>query len=100
MSDLLIGTSGYDYPEWKGIIYSEDLKRKDFLIFYATQFNALELNNTFYDTLTFYNGPMKQEMGVFLLDFLVLIIIKGVVISIIASSSSENKNYSGYHGGI
>lgn len=34
------------------------------------------------------------------MDFLVLIILIGVVISIIASSSSENKNYSGYHGGI
>ena len=48
MSDLLIGTSGYDYPEWKGIFYPQDLKRKDFLSYYATQFNALELNNTFY----------------------------------------------------
>ena len=48
MPDLLIGTSGYDYPEWKGVFYPEDLKRKDFLIFYATLFNALELNNTFY----------------------------------------------------
>lgn len=52
MSDLLIGTSGYDYPEWKGVFYPEDLKRKDFLIFYATQFNALELNNTFYNMPT------------------------------------------------
>ena len=47
-SPLLIGTSGYDYPEWKGVFYPEDLKRKDFLSYYATQFNALELNNTFY----------------------------------------------------
>lgn len=52
MPDLLIGTSGYDYPEWKGVFYPEDLKRKDFLIFYATQFNALELNNTFYNMPT------------------------------------------------
>ena len=52
MTDLLIGTSGYDYPEWKGVFYLEDLKRKDFLIFYATQFNALELNNTFYNMPT------------------------------------------------
>lgn len=34
------------------------------------------------------------------IGFLVLIILIGVVISIIASSSSGNKNYSGYHGGI
>lgn len=52
MPELLIGTSGYDYPEWKGVFYPEDLKRKDFLSFYATQFNALELNNTFYNMPT------------------------------------------------
>lgn len=52
MTDLLIGTSGYDYPEWKGVFYPADLKRKDFLSFYATQFNALELNNTFYNMPT------------------------------------------------
>ena len=52
MLDLLIGTSGYDYPEWKGVFYPEDLKRKDFLSYYATQFNALELNNTFYNMPT------------------------------------------------
>jgi len=49
MPELLIGTSGYDYPEWKGVFYPLDLKRKDFLSYYATQFNALELNNTFYN---------------------------------------------------
>lgn len=52
MSDLLIGTSGYDYPEWKGVFYPQDLKRKDFLSYYATKFNALELNNTFYNMPT------------------------------------------------
>lgn len=49
MSQLLIGTSGYDYPEWKGVFYPTDLPRKDFLSYYATQFNALEINNTFYN---------------------------------------------------
>ena len=49
---ILIGTSGYDYPEWKGVFYPENLKRKDFLAYYATQFNALELNNTFYSMPT------------------------------------------------
>ena len=52
MSSLLIGTSGYDYPEWKGVFYPQELKRKDFLRYYATQFNALELNNTFYNMPT------------------------------------------------
>ena len=52
MSKLLIGTSGYDYPEWRGVFYPDSLKRKDFLTYYATVFNALELNNTFYNMPT------------------------------------------------
>jgi uncharacterized protein YecE (DUF72 family) len=48
MDSVLIGTSGYDYPAWKGIFYPPELKRKEFLEYYATQFNALEINNTFY----------------------------------------------------
>ena len=55
-TDILIGTSGYDYPEWKGVFYPETLNRKDFLSYYATRFNALELNNTFY------NMPTAQRM--------------------------------------
>ena len=52
MSITLIGTSGYDYPEWKGVFYPGEIKRADFLAYYATQFNALELNNTFYNMPT------------------------------------------------
>ena len=52
MSGILIGTSGYDYPEWKGVFYPPEIKRADFLSYYATQFNAVELNNTFYNMPT------------------------------------------------
>lgn len=52
MKDILIGTSGYDYPEWKGVFYPPEVKRADFLSYYSTQFNALELNNTFYNMPT------------------------------------------------
>ena len=52
MAEILIGTSGYDYPEWKGVFYPPEIKRADFLSYYATQFNALELNNTFYNMPT------------------------------------------------
>lgn len=52
MNNILIGTCGYDYPEWKGVFYPQDLKRKDFLSYYASLFNALELNNTFYNMPT------------------------------------------------
>ena len=53
MNKILIGTSGYDYPEWKGVFYPEKIARKDFLLYYSTKFNALELNSTFYSMPTF-----------------------------------------------
>jgi uncharacterized protein YecE (DUF72 family) len=48
MGKLLIGTSGYDYPEWKPDFYPAKTSRAKFLEYYATQFNALELNGTYY----------------------------------------------------
>jgi len=48
MGELLIGTSGYDYKEWKGGFYPEKLAQAKFLEYYATQFNSLELNGTYY----------------------------------------------------
>ena len=48
MGKLLIGTSGYDYPEWKPIFYPEKTARAKFLEYYSTQFNSLELNGTYY----------------------------------------------------
>jgi uncharacterized protein YecE (DUF72 family) len=46
--DLRIGTSGYDYPEWRGVFYPEALARRDFPAFYAERFAAVELNFSFY----------------------------------------------------
>jgi uncharacterized protein YecE (DUF72 family) len=45
---LLTGTSGFAYKEWKGPFYPPKLPAKDMLAFYATQFPAVEINNTFY----------------------------------------------------
>ena len=52
MAPILVGTSGYDYPEWKGVFYPPEIKRADFLAYYATKFNAVELNSTFYNMPT------------------------------------------------
>ena len=52
LPQILIGTSGYDYPEWKSVFYPPELKRADFLPYYSTQFNAVELNSTFYNMPT------------------------------------------------
>jgi len=48
MENLLIGTSGYDHKEWKGLFYPKTVKHADYLSYYATQFNSLELNGTYY----------------------------------------------------
>lgn len=48
MGQAYFGTSGFDYPEWKPAFYPADLKRKEFLRYYATRLRSVELNNTFY----------------------------------------------------
>ncbi|WP_009961762.1 DUF72 domain-containing protein [Verrucomicrobium spinosum] len=42
-----IGTSGFQYPEWKGKFYPEDLSKAKMLTYYASQFNSTEINYTF-----------------------------------------------------
>lgn len=45
---VLVGTSGYNYPEWKGSFYPADLPASKFLPFYASRFPTVEINYTFY----------------------------------------------------
>ena len=45
---ILIGTSGYNYPEWKGSFYPADLPAAKMLPYYASQFSTVEINYTFY----------------------------------------------------
>lgn len=44
---LYVGTSGWGYPTWKPVFYPDKTKQKDFLRYYATQLNAVEVNYTF-----------------------------------------------------
>ena len=46
--NVLVGTSGYSYKEWKGGFYPPELKDADMLRFYAERFSTVEINNTFY----------------------------------------------------
>jgi uncharacterized protein YecE (DUF72 family) len=46
--EVLAGTSGFSYKEWKGSFYPEDLPNGEMLAFYATRLPAVEINNTFY----------------------------------------------------
>jgi len=43
-----IGTSGFQYDDWREILYPRDLPRKQFLERYAEEFDAVELNFTYY----------------------------------------------------
>lgn len=48
MAKLYIGTSGYSYKEWRGQFYPKGVAQKDWLAYYATHYNAVEVNATFY----------------------------------------------------
>lgn len=45
---ILVGTSGYNYPEWKGSFYPADLAAAKMLPYYASKFRTVEINYTFY----------------------------------------------------
>jgi len=45
---VLVGTSGYSYKEWKGTFYPPDLKAAGMLSYYAERLSTVEINNTFY----------------------------------------------------
>jgi uncharacterized protein YecE (DUF72 family) len=44
---LYVGTSGWAYSIWKPEFYPKDVSAKNFLKFYATKLNAVEVNYTF-----------------------------------------------------
>ena len=50
MSPVRIGTSGWIYDRWRGPFYPEDVPKKRWLEWYATQFSATEINGSFYRT--------------------------------------------------
>jgi uncharacterized protein YecE (DUF72 family) len=45
---VLVGTSGYNYPEWRGTFYPEKFSTNKMLPFYAERFPTVEINYTFY----------------------------------------------------
>ncbi len=42
------GTSGYQYDHWRGSFYPEELPRSSWFEHYASVFDTVEINNTFY----------------------------------------------------
>jgi uncharacterized protein YecE (DUF72 family) len=45
---ILLGTSGYSYPDWYGVFYPPGLERAKQLDYYVRQFNTVEVNSTYY----------------------------------------------------
>ena len=43
-----IGTSGWQYDDWRGTFYPDDLPQRKWLEFYASHFRTVEVNNSFY----------------------------------------------------
>ena len=49
---IWVGTSGYNYPEWRGTFYPEKFPAAKMLPYYAERFPTVEINYTFYRTPT------------------------------------------------
>lgn len=46
---VYIGTSGWSYPHWaKGVFYPKSVPAQDWLTYYSSIFNTVEVNSTFY----------------------------------------------------
>jgi uncharacterized protein YecE (DUF72 family) len=45
---VLVGTSGWQYDDWRGRFYPAELPRRAWLGFFATRFPTVEINNSFY----------------------------------------------------
>ncbi len=48
MSMIRIGTSGYQYDHWRGVLYPEHVPKRRWFEIYAQSFDSVEINNTFY----------------------------------------------------
>ncbi|MBW8885628.1 MAG: DUF72 domain-containing protein, partial [Planctomycetia bacterium] len=50
MSGIWIGTSGWTYDGWRGSFYPDNIPKKNWLRWYASQFKTTEINGSFYRT--------------------------------------------------
>jgi uncharacterized protein YecE (DUF72 family) len=50
MSGILLGTSAFTAAGWDKAFYPEGMKPADYLTYYSSQFDCVELDNTFYRT--------------------------------------------------
>src|SRR5215475_6825265 len=48
MARIWFGTSGFSYKEWRPLFYPEGLSEKQFLTYYSSRLNSVEIDYTFY----------------------------------------------------
>jgi len=48
MKNIYIGTSGWYYDHWENVLYPPNTPKSDRFLIYQKQFNAVEINATFY----------------------------------------------------
>jgi len=55
-SNILVGTSGFSFPDWVGSVYPAGIKREEMLTYYqeALGMEAVEINSTYY-------SPIRQK---------------------------------------
>lgn len=57
---ILIGTSGFSYPDWKGVFYPKDLNKEKWLEYYSKHFEFCELN------FSYYRMPQEKQLEKYL----------------------------------
>ena len=45
---IYFGTSGFSYNDWVGSFYPVGMPKREWLSYYACEFNTCEINSTFY----------------------------------------------------
>ena len=45
---MYFGTSGFSYNDWVGSFYPSGMPKREWLIYYAREFNTCEINSSFY----------------------------------------------------
>ena len=48
MSEVRVGCSGWQYRDWRGVVYPAGLPARRWFEHYSTLFDTVELNSTFY----------------------------------------------------
>jgi hypothetical protein len=62
MPEIRTGTSAFTADGWEGSFYPKGMKPADYLTYYSTKFDAVELDNTFYRTpCSLDGGRLERE---------------------------------------